>query len=441
MSNQKQSAFWSLNYTFGVAAFTAFCAGTIGFYSALGLSGLRSMGVKAPVSNENVWKFGAISYYTIIAGTVVGSIAVAAAYVGGTIAAKKEYRQKLVEDSYRRQDKALYTPPSLINNSHVEEKINAVDNTSKVHMFRFVKNEAIASKIANYDSLIVLGDVSDGVAYIAVVSNEQVNLLMDLFDCLDSELVGKAFTSHYATAEVALRDFLERQVECMPVIESGYTRDDFDYCVGCVNFRPGNSFICPLHKEGWYGDALTKGDANCPDRHIVDGYPMAPYEDYGVVRDINKRIKYSGASISINDDGTLLLWDDVTNRRFEFDWFGKRQLMSDYLAELPGNLEAYIEYYSKRNRACFIDYTFCVDDLNKKLKGIGTIEVVGHQREIHVTLYQKKYDGIDFVKNYFNRYGYPLYPYKRRMPVVLEPTLIPYIEYFTANSNGSIQKV
>ncbi|OKH36533.1 hypothetical protein NIES2101_37005 [Calothrix sp. HK-06] len=427
--SKKQSKLESLIFAVGISSITAIALGCVGFYGALsnGLVSMRSAGEKLPTPDAKVWNIGKFSYNAIIAGFGGVGIAVASAYVAGNSAANKEYKQKRIESSQRPQDKISYIP-SVIN--HEEERINVVEDTRKLHMFHFIKNEQIASD----GKLIVLGDVTSGAAYIAIVSDEQASLLMELFDCVgDDELIGKAFTSYFVTAEVALIDFVERHTKCKPAIEEGYTLADFDYCVGCINLCSKNSVICPLHEEGWYGEG------NCPDRQVIDGYPMAPYEDQAVIRDLNKRIEYSGASINIIDDGTIMLWDDITNRRFEFDWFGKRQLLSDYLDQLLSNFEAYIEYYSKRDRSFFTDYSACIDELAESLKGIGCLQICGKQKDIYLTLYRNKDLGIKFVTHEFNRYGFPKYPYQRRAPVVLKPDLLTFINYL--GKSKSNQKV
>lgn len=431
MSNQKQSAFWNLNYALGVASFVAFCLGTVGFYSALSLGGLRAVGVKAPVSDENVWKFGASSYFTIIASAGVGSIAVAAAYIGGTIAAKKEYRQKLVEDSYR-QNKAPYTPP--ITN---EEETIKDDWWKQVKVYHLFKNEQIGPG----GKLLILGDVHRTSAFIGEATDKQIDALIERFDCCsDEELVGKAFTSYDFSASDALDEYLSRQSKFIDCLYKGFDLEDIEYCSGCIHMNPNNGTVCPMHPEGWCAEAWCLQD-NCPDKQIAADYPMAPYENESIIRDLNKRIHPHDASLCKYDDGGVFLFDYITNRQFRFDWFGKLELLSDRIEDLPGNIDAYVQYYEKRDVAVLIDYSVCVDDFGKKLKGVGTVAVLGHQRDIHVTLYQNKYCGIEFAKSEFNRYGYPLYPYKRLTPLQLKPTFSEYIQHIISiNSNDSIQR-
>lgn len=429
--SKKKSTLQSLIYVFGISSFATIAAGCIGFYSALGigLGSTRATEVKVPTPDEKVWNIGKLSWYAIIAGFGGLGVAVATAYTCGTLAANKENKEKLIKDSHRQQNKASYIP-SMINSC--KEEITVEDASKKVYMFRFIKNEQIASG----DRLIVLGDVRDGTAFIANVSDEQANNLMSLFDCVGTdEIVGKAFTSYYATAEVALGDFLERQNRTKRAVEEGYTRNDFDYCIGCVNHCAKNSLICPLHEEGWYGDG------NCPDRQISKNYPMAPYEDPAVMRDINKRMRNSAISLSIYDDGTVLLWDDVTNRRFSFDWFGNREILkSDYL-DLPNNLEAYLEFFSRRKVDELKDYSVCIDEFAIVLKGIGFLEIRGKQQDIYLTLYKNKDLGIEYVVHEFNKYGYPKYPYQRWMPMILRPHLVQFIDCLYRTKGISIQKV
>lgn len=425
--NDKQSPLWNLNYALGVASFVAFCLGTVGFYSALGLGGLRGVGVKAPVSNENIWKFGASSYFTIIAGAGAGSIAVAVAYIGGTLSARKQYKDELIEQSHRKQDKAPYTPP-IIN----EEETIKDDWWKQVKVYHLFKNEQIGPG----GKLLVLGDVMRCSAFIGEATDKQIGALIERFDCCsDEELVGKAFTSYNFSASHALEEYLSRQSKLTECLYEGFDLEDIEYCSGCIHLVPSNGTICPMYPEGW----CLEG--NCPDKQIAADYPMAPYENESVIRDLNKRIHPHDASLCKYDDGGVYLFDYITNRQFRFDWFGKREPFSDKLEDLTPNIEAYVQHYEKRDVTVLVDYSDCIDELSRKLKGIATVELAGHQRDIHITLFKNKYSGIEFVKNEFNKYGYPLYPYKRRMPVVLKPTLDEFIKHITSsNSNNPIQR-
>lgn len=422
---QSQSVFWTVNFAFGVASFFAIAFGSVGVYGALGARYLRSIGLNVPVTTETSEVVGAVSYVSTIAGFAGFGSAIAAAYVGGTMAAKREY------ELYRKQDKASFLLDARISSvERVDVSTSVCD--SQVKVYHLTKNEQIAG-----DKLIVLGNVFSGVAFIAHASSEQVDTLVELFECDCSDgLVGKVFTSFHAYADEALKDFLVRQSEFIACLNEGFDRDDIDKCAGCVNLRAKNGTLCPIYEEGWYGSG------KCPDKQIIANYPMAPYEDESIFRDYNKLIEKSNAFFFKNDDGTILLCDQLTNRYFLFDWFGKRDLLSDKLTELPvgADLESYLQYYSARDVRHFEDYSFRIAELRINLKGIANVELCGKHFDISVTLLKNKELGVDYDFCYkFNRYGFPKYPHESKAPVALKGkynlvNFVAYVKQMHANN-------
>lgn len=422
-TKQFQSSFWSFNFAFGVTSFFAILFGSVGIYGALGTRILRSAGVKVPVATETMEVVGAVSYVGTIAGFAGFGSAIAVAYVGGTIAAKREYKRHLVEQSYRKQDKASFTPPTRIKSVGRIEASNTVRDLQQVNIYYLTKNEQIGG-----NKLIVLGNVFSKMPFIGYVSNEQVAILMEIFGCDSDELLGKAFSSFHTRPDEALKDYLARQGELIACLRLGFERADIDKCAGCVNLRVKGGAVCPIHKEGWYRSG------RCPDKQMIPSYPMAPYEDEQAFGEYNQQIQKSNAFIFKNDDGTISLIDEVTNRHFQFDWFGDRKLVSDKLTELPigAGLESYLQYYSNRDANQFEDYSFRVAELGIKVKGVAKVEICSRNFDISVTLFTNKELGIDYELCYkFNRYGFPKYSHETKSPVGLKGkyNLVNFIDY------------
>lgn len=182
-TKQSQSLFWSFNYVVGVASFFAILFGSIGVYSNLGARGLRHTGVKVPFAVEKTELVGAISYVSTIFGFAGYGAAIALAYIGGTIAADREYKRNLIAQSYRKQDKLpYYVSPRILS----DVQLNSLKDIElqKVHMYRFTKNEQIAG-----NRLIILSGVYSKAAFFSCVKRDQVDTLMVLFECSEKDLI------------------------------------------------------------------------------------------------------------------------------------------------------------------------------------------------------------------------------------------------------------
>lgn len=410
-TKQSQSLFWSFNYVVGVASFFAILFGSVGVYSSLGARGLRESGVKMPFATEKTEFVGAVSYVSTILGFAGVGSATALAYIGGTIAADREYKRNLVAQSYRKQDKeSFYVPPQPRTPQHAQVEVEGKVQ-GKVYMYRLTKNEQIAG-----NDLIILGYVSlyCKAAFFTIAERDQVDALMVLFECGEKDLIGKAFTSFCENAADALDDYLSRQAEFMKCLASNY-REDIEICVGCVHLCDREETFCPIHEEGW------RRDGKCPDKQLVANYPMAPYEDYSAIYDAAIRIQDSNVYLGRNDDGTIDLYDDVTMSMFTFDWFGKVQ--GNRLVELPFDreLESYLEYYSKRDITQFKSQVPFIDEFKAHLNGIAEVKVVGLQSDISVTLFPNQKLGIHCQLCYkFNQYGYAKFPWETKIPVALK---------------------
>jgi hypothetical protein len=112
-----------------------------------------------------------------------------------------------------------------------------------------------------------------------------------------------------------------------------------------VIFKGRNEIICGIHPYGW------ERDNNCPDWQSNKRKRVYfPFERQEVIDQLNHSIKPNQAFLLKNDDGTLTLWDDYTNRRFQFSWAGILIDGEEQLLELGehARLLSYIQYFSVR---------------------------------------------------------------------------------------------
>jgi hypothetical protein len=136
-----------------------------------------------------------------------------------------------------------------------------------------------------------------------------------------------------------------------------------------------------------------------------------------------------------NDDGTLSLWDDYTNRRFQFSWTVILLCDYDKLIELgeDGSLLDYIQIFSVRTVIEF-NYSLKFDEFAQQLRGIATVKISDAGINIRVNYCQKLNVHID--RQYRFRFdGIPLYPYESIVPQSLKYNynIVTFVEWLKVN--------
>ena len=148
---------------------------------------------------------------------------------------------------------------------------------------------------------------------------------------------------------------------------------------------------------------------------------------------MNQSIKANQATLIKIDNGTLVLRDKYTNRRFGFSWAGKLQEDSDKLVELGehARLLSYIQYFSVRAVIEF-DYSSKIDEFARQLKGIASVEISDTGINVRV----KHCPVRNFERQFrFQLNGIPLYPYESIVPQELKYNynLVTFVEWLIAN--------
>lgn len=259
--------------------------------------------------------------------------------------------------------------------------------------------------------------------------------LMGIFDFNFDEdrLIGKAFSSLkpkplYAVSEFV--DYYRPQLEFKSLFEE-FSSFNLETCAGCRNFHGADKIVCGIHPYGWDESCA------CPDWQSNNRQKRVyfPFEREKTVEQLNQSIETNQATLMKNDNGTLTLWDDYTNRRFHFSWAGKLQDDSDKLLELcdRARLLSYIQYFSVRAVIEF-DYSSKIDEFAQQLESIANVEI--GDTGIIVTI--KHY----MMRNNKRQYrlklnGIPLYPYESIVPQELKYNynLATFIEWLKANKS------
>lgn len=160
-----------------------------------------------------------------------------------------------------------------------------------------------------------------------------------------------------------------------------------------------------------------------------------PFEREEVISQLNRSIQPNQVSLLKNDDGTLTLWDDYTNRRFQFSWSGVLLDDSDKLLELGehAHLLDYIQYFSVRTVIEF-DYSLKVDEFAQQLQGIATVNISDSGINVRVNYCRKL--NVHINRQYRFRFdGIPLYPYESIVPQLLKYNynLVTFVEWLKVN--------
>ncbi|WP_245912458.1 hypothetical protein [Brunnivagina elsteri] len=201
--------------------------------------------------------------------------------------------------------------------------------------------------------------------------------------------------------------------------------------VGCRNFHGADKIVCGMHPYGW------EQDDNCPDWQSNQRHKRVyfSFEREEVIYQLNRSIQPNRANLLKNDDGTLTLWDDYTNRRFQFSWSGVLLDDSDKLVELDEHVSLldYIQHFSVRTVIEF-DYSLKVDEFAKQLQGIATVKISDVGINIRVNSCPKL--NVHIERQYRFRFdGVPLYPYESIVPQLLKYNynLVTLVEWLKVN--------
>ena len=186
-----------------------------------------------------------------------------------------------------------------------------------------------------------------------------------------------------------------------------------------------------MHPYGW------NDNCTCPDWQSNEHQKRVyfPFEREETIEQLNQSVEVNQATLMKNDDGSLTLWDDYTNRRFHFSWAGILLDNSDKLVELGehAQLLSYVQYFSVRAVIEF-DYSSKIDEFAQQLKGIANVEISDTGINVRVNHCPKF--NINIERQYrFLLNGIPLYPYESIVPQELKYNynLVTFIGWLKAN--------
>jgi hypothetical protein len=431
-------AFEVVNVTVGVSSLTAIVVGAITIFGSASLLGLDRVGVKT-IPNKQTQQTLQIGMGFTLAGGVgfVSAITFAAGFATISSAIDKDDESESITSHHAN---------SVVFNSSIPNQ----DNSNSLYLYqimritgcRHLEDKLIVARIEDEKSRkIVIHDLLD---------SDFQHSLMELFDiCCDEEkLIGKAFSSSQANPKHAIREFIDFY---RPQLEFKSSCEEFSFnletCVGCRNFHGANKIVCGIHPYGW------ERDENCPDWEFNQRNQRVylTFERQGVIDQLNRSIESNQAYLLKNDDGTLTLWDDYTNRRFQFSWSGFLLDDSDKLVDLGGHAQLldYIQYFSERN-VVKVDYSSKIDEFAQQLKDIATVEISNTGINIKVN-YCPKFNiyieretsgnnnsSPEISRKYRFRFdGVPLYPYESIVPQKLKYNynLVTFVEWLRANKS------
>jgi hypothetical protein len=431
-------AFEVVNVTVGVSSLTAIVVGALTIFGSASLLGLDRVGVKT-IPNKQIQQTLQIGMGSTLAGGVgfVSAIAVAAGVATISSAMNKDDESESITSHHAN---------FVVLNSSIPNP----DNPDSLYLYqimritgcRHLEDKLIVARIEDEKSKkIVIYDWLD---------SDSQDSLMELFelDCDEEKLISKAFSSSQANPKNAIREFIDFY---RPQLEFKSICQEFSFnleaCVGCRNFHGADKIVCGIHPYGW------EGDENCPDWEFnqCNQRVYFPFERQGVIDQLNRSIKPNQAYLIKNDDGTLTLWDDYTNRRFQFSWSGFLLDDSDKLMDLGRHVQLldYIQYFLERN-VVKVDYSSKIDEFAQQLKDIATVEIsntginikVNYCPKFNISIERetsgKNNSSPDISQKYRFRFdGVPLYPYESIVPQKLKYNynLVTFVEWLIANKS------
>ncbi|NJL61514.1 MAG: hypothetical protein HC903_06385 [Methylacidiphilales bacterium] len=418
-------AFETINIAVGVSSLAAIVIGALTVFGSGGLLCLDKAGVKT-IPEKRIQQTLQLGMGFTLLGSVgfVSATVTAACIASISGAVDKDDEEESVTSSQTN---------SVVFKS--SESIPTQDNTNSLYLYQIMR----VTGCRHLDNKLIVGRVEDEISRKVVVydllDSDSQDSLMELFDLdYDEEkLIGKAFSSQNPNPNHAIREFVgfyRPQLEFKSSCEE-FSNFNIEICVGCRNFHGADKIVCGMYPYGW------ERDENCPDwqsnKHRKRVYFL--FERQEVIEQLNQSIKPNQATLIKNDDGTLSLWDDYTNRRFQFSWSGVLLDDSDKLLELGEHphLLDYIQYFSVRTVIKF-DYSFKIDEFAQQLQGIATVKISDYGINVRVNYCPKLNVHID-RKYRFRFDGIPLYPYESIVPQSLKYNynLVTFVEWLKLN--------
>jgi hypothetical protein len=406
---KKFDLFEKLNVALGVASLSAIFVGALTTFGGLGLRHLSKGGVEI-MPEERAERIANLGISSVTFGLLGYSSAIAIA-VGSAIipevmksAASHQYqisKRKHLSQVPHTPDKLTVLKPIAFE---VEESPIKSQANDKIYLYQVMN---ISSK-SDCEGKLVVGRVEQQPNQKAIIYSElddsQINFLCELFDEYDrNELVVKAFSSLQPNADNAVAEYIDIHRHYISVLnKDNFSRCELEKCVGCINLYGDHKIVCGIHPYGWNESSY------CPDKKVDSRLVYQEYEREEVIEQLNQQIKTSRAFIQKYDDGTLMIWDDHTNRRFKFDWSGF--LIGDDKINGLASLLSYVSYFASRQivEQDFSDY---IDKFNEDLKGIATVQL----SDVGISV---KVIANESINSYLTRVycfrldGIPLYPYE-----------------------------
>ncbi|NJO64341.1 MAG: hypothetical protein HC836_41095 [Richelia sp. RM2_1_2] len=407
-------AFETVNVIVGVSSLAAIAIGALTVFGNASLLGLDQIGVKT-VAEKQIKQSIQIGMYCILTGGIGFFSAITVAVGIGTI---------LSADDEDNSESKTSCHDSVVSSS-----------TDSLYLYQIMR---ITITGCHHQNKLIVARIEDEASRKTVIYDwldaRFQDDLVELFDldCNEDNLIGKAFSSSQTNPKNAIREFLDFY---RPQLEFKSSCEEFSFnletCVGCRNFYGANNIVCAIHPYGW------EQDENCPDWEFNKRNRRVyfPFERQGVIDQLNRSIEQNQAHLIKNDDGTLTLWDDYTNRRFHFSWSGILLDGSDKLVEIgkPDQLLDYIQYLANRN-VIEVDYSSKIDEFTQQLRDVATVEISDDGINIKVNYCSKL--NINIERKYRFRFdGIPLYPYESIVPQVLKHNynLATFVEWLRAN--------
>ncbi|AFZ01531.1 hypothetical protein [Calothrix sp. PCC 6303] len=400
-------AFGTINVAVGFFSLAAIVVGAITVFGSAGLLCLDKAGVKTIPEKRIQQTLQLGMGFTLLGSVGFVSATVAAACIASISGALDE--EESVTSSYTN---------SVV--FELSESTPTQDNTDSLYLYQIMR----ITGCRHLDNKLIVGRVEDESSRKVVVydllDSDSQDSLMELFDLGydEDKLISKAFSSQNPNPNHAIREFVDfyrPQLEFKSSCEE-FSSFNLETCVGCRNFHGADKIVCGIHPYGW------EQDDNCPDWQSNQRRQKVyfPFEREEVISQLNCSIQPNQVSLLKNDDGTLTLWDDYTNRRFQFLWSGVLLDDFDKLLELDeyARLLDYIQYFSVRTVIEF-DYSLKVDEFAQQLQGIATVKISDSGINVRVNYCPKL--NIHIERQYRFRFdGIPLYPYESIVPQSLK---------------------
>ncbi|NJO59753.1 MAG: hypothetical protein HC836_16045 [Richelia sp. RM2_1_2] len=417
--------FQAINLTVGATSLVAIAVGALTVFGSSGLLCLEKAGVKT-IPDKRIQQ----TLYLGMGSTLLGGVGfVSASFAAACVASLLDRVDWDDDDEFLTSNNTN----SVVFKSSAS--IPTTETNDSLYLYQIMRIEGCS----HLDTKLIVGRTEDEALQKVVIydflDSHRKDNLMELFD-LDfdeDKLIGKAFSSLKSNpwnAVCEFVDFYRPQLEFKSSYEE-FSSFNLEICAGCRNFHGANKIVCGMHPYGW------DNSSTCPDwqsdKHQKRVY--FPFEREETIEQLNQSIELNQATLIKNDNGTLTLWDDYTNRRFNFSWAGKLQDDSDKLVELGENarLLSYIQYFSVRAVIEF-DYSSKIDEFAQQLKGIATVAI--NDTGINVRVNHCPKFNIKIKRQYRFRFdGIPLYPYESIVPQELKYNynLVTFIEWLKVN--------